>query len=150
MLTDSTIWPLLHDQLDRVCYDKNTMAAYRKANKTFADTIMCNLKDGDHVWVHDYHLMLLPLMLRRRAEKLNVKITTGWFLHTSFPQPDFFTVLPAGEELLDGILGADVVGFQTDQARHNFLNTCSHTLYVDDLSALYVKVTDSLQEMVVH
>jgi trehalose 6-phosphate synthase len=129
-MTDSTIWPLLHDQLDKVQFDLNTMAAYRKANKTFADTIVPHLRDGDHIWVHDYHLMLLPLMLRQRAEKLDIKITVGWFLHTPFPESDIFNVLPSKKEILGGILGADMVGFQTDQARCNFLATCSQTLYV--------------------
>lgn len=107
------------------------MAAYRKANKIFADTILPYLKDGDHVWVHDYHLMLLPQMLRQKIEKLNINVTLGWFLHTSFPECDFFDVLPSRREILDGVLGADIVGFQTDQARSNFLATCSQTLYVN-------------------
>lgn len=107
------------------------MAAYRKANKIFADTIMCHIEDGDQVWVHDYHLMLLPLMLRQRAEKMNVKITLGWFLHTPFPGCDFLDVLPCRRDILDGILGADLIGFQTDQARHNFLTACSQALYVE-------------------
>ena len=106
------------------------MAAYRKANKIFADTIACHLREGDHIWVHDYHLMLLPQMLRQKATKLNVDITLGWFLHTSFPEYEFFDVLPSKREILDGVLGADVVGFQTDQARQNFLTTCSQILYV--------------------
>jgi trehalose-6-phosphate synthase len=150
-MIDSTIWPLLHDQLDRVSFDLNTMAAYRKANKAFADTILLHLRDGDHIWVHDYHLMLLPLMLRQRAEKLNVKITVGWFLHTPFPESDIFNVLPSKEEILDGILGADLVGFQTDEARLNFLATCSQTLYValtkQNLQSIYA---DSLQKLVVN
>lgn len=108
------------------------MAAYRRANETFAETIMSDLEDGDHVWVHDYHLMLLPLMLRQRAEILNINIHLGWFLHIPFPGHDFLDVLPFKfkRDILDGILGADLVGFQTDQARHNFLATCSQTLYV--------------------
>jgi trehalose-6-phosphate synthase len=129
-MINSTIWPLLHDRLDKVCFDLNTMAAYRKANKAFADIILPHPRDGDHIWVHDYHLMLLPLMLRQRAEKLDVKITVGWFLHTPFLESGVFNVLPSKEEILDGILGADLVGFQTDEARCNFLATCSQTLFV--------------------
>lgn len=128
LVLDSTIWPLLHYQLDRACFDENTMAAYRKANRAFSDAISCELRDGDQIWVHDYHLMLLPLILRHRARKLGISITLGWFLHTSFPEPDYFDILPSGGELLDGVLGADLVGFQTDQARNNFLGACSQTL----------------------
>lgn len=116
------------------------MAAYRKANKAFADTIMCHLRDGDQVWVHDYHLMLLPLMLRQRAEKMKININSGWFLHTPFPDCDFFDVLPSRAEILDGVLGADLVGFQTDQARLNFLGTCSQTLYVNMTSKVSQKI----------
>lgn len=104
------------------------MAAYRKANKIFADTIACHLQEGDHIWVHDYHLMLLPLMLRQKVERMNIRITVGWFLHTPFPECDFFDVLPSRKEILDGVLGADMVGFQTDQSRVNFLTACSQTL----------------------
>lgn len=104
------------------------MNGYREANEAFADTMMLHLKDGDQIWVHDYHLMLLPSMLRQRAEMMNININIGWFLHTPFPDCGFLDVLPSRAEILDGILGADVVGFQTDQARHNFLDTCSQTL----------------------
>ena len=89
---------------------------------------MPHLEDGDHIWVHDYHLMLLPLILRQRAEQMHIKVTIGWFLHTPFPSHDFLDVLPSRLDILDGILGADLVGFQTDQARHNFLTACSQAL----------------------
>lgn len=122
---DSTIWPLFHYQLDKVKFDQETMSAYIKANAAFADTIMRDLKNGDQVWVHDYYLMLLPLILRQRAKDLGMKIRIGWFLHTPFPAKDFFDVLPFKSEILEGILGADIIGFQTEQARQNFLSSCS-------------------------
>ncbi|GAB7334971.1 hypothetical protein MBLNU13_g06842t1 [Cladosporium sp. NU13] len=106
--SNSTIWPLFHYQLDKVSFDDNTMLAYRKVNTIFADTIMPHLEDGDHIWVQDYHLI--------------------WFLHIPFPSHDFLDVLPSGRDILDSILGADLVGFQTDQARHNFLTACSQAL----------------------
>jgi trehalose 6-phosphate synthase len=111
-------------------FDEYTSAAYRKANEVFADTLAPDLKDGDYVWVHDYHLMLLPLLLRQRAEKVNTKLRLGWFLHTPFPDEDFFTVLPSKTEILDGILAADVIGFHTNEDRRHFLSTCSQILYV--------------------
>jgi len=106
-------------------FDSKSSAAYRKANETFSDTIASDLRDGDHVWVHDYHLMLLPLLLREQANKLNIDIRIGWFLHTPFPNKDAFSILPLGDDILDGILGADLVGFQTDEDRRHFLSTCS-------------------------
>ncbi|RMY52027.1 hypothetical protein D0865_06007 [Hortaea werneckii] len=110
---------------DGVTFDEDSMDAYREANKAFADTVMCELRDGDRVWIHDYHLMLLPLMLRQKIDKLQLNIRLGWFLHTPFPTCDFLRVLPSMREILSGVLGADVLGFQTDQARHNFVDSCS-------------------------
>lgn len=129
-MADSTLWPLFHYQPDGVTFDEDSMDAYREANKAFADTVMCELRDGDRVWIHDYHLMLLPLMLRQKIDKLQLNIRLGWFLHTPFPTCDFLRVLPSMREILSGVLGADVLGFQTDQARHNFVDSCSQALLV--------------------
>ena len=111
-------------------FSEVTSAAYRKANEVFAETIAPGLKDDDQVWVHDYHLMLLPALLRQKAKKMNIRIKVGWFLHIPFPEKDFFSLLPSKMEILNGILGADVVGFQTDEARSHFNSTCSQILYV--------------------
>lgn len=72
--------------------------------------------------------MLLPLLLRQRARKMNINIRIGWFLHTPFPAKEFFDIIPFKKEILEGILGADVVGFQTDEDQAHFLNTCSEIL----------------------
>lgn len=87
-----------------------------------------DLEDGDLVWVHDIHLMLLPLLLRQRAHEMKIHIKIGWFLHTPFPAKGFFDALPFKTEILEGILGADVVGFQTEEDRGHFSNVCSHIL----------------------
>ena len=68
--------------------------------------------------------MLLPHLLRQRAKQSWIKIYIGWFLYTLFPSEDFFTVLPSKNEILEGILGADVVGFHTDENWRHFLTTC--------------------------
>ncbi|KAK3721449.1 Trehalose-6-P synthase/phosphatase complex synthase subunit [Vermiconidia calcicola] len=126
--SNSTVWPLLHYQLDKVSYDEDTTAAYRKANQVFADTIVRDLKEGDLVWIQDYHLMLLPELLRQRAREMKVSIRLGFFLHTPFPGEEFFTTLPSKNEILDGILGSDVIGFHTDEYRRHFLDACSEVL----------------------
>ncbi|KAK3701348.1 Trehalose-6-P synthase/phosphatase complex synthase subunit [Vermiconidia calcicola] len=144
--SNSTIWPLFHYQLDKVLFNEDTSAAYRKANQAFADAIAPSLGHGDHVWVHDYHLMLLPLLLRQQAWKMNISVHLGWFLHTPFPETDFFTILPSKTEILDGILGADVVGFQTDEARRHFLSTCSQVL---GRSSIDAKILCSGRQVVV-
>jgi trehalose 6-phosphate synthase len=87
-----------------------------------------DVQDGDLVWVHDYHLMLLPEMLREEIgkDKKNVKI--GFFLHTPFPSSEIYRILPVREQLLTGILDCDLIGFHTyDYARH-FLSSCSRIL----------------------
>ena len=109
-------------------YDEDTTAAYRKANQVFADTIVRDLKEGDLVWIQDYHLMLLPELLRQRAREMKVSIRLGFFLHTPFPGEEFFTTLPSKNEILDGILGSDVIGFHTDEYRRHFLDACSEVL----------------------
>jgi len=86
------------------------------------------MQDGDQIWIQDYHLMLLPQLIRQRADDLDISIRIGWFLHTPFPEEDALSLLPSGAEMLRGILGADVVGFQTDEARHNFLATSCQLL----------------------
>ena len=86
------------------------------------------MQDGDLVWVHDYHLMLLPAMLREEIgdSKSNVKI--GFFLHTPFPSSEIYRILPVRNEILIGVLHCDLIGFHTyDYARH-FLSSCSRIL----------------------
>lgn len=81
-------------------------------------------KAADLVWVHDYHLMRLPLELRRREQRMAI----AWFLHTPFPSSEVYRILPFRKELLEGLLHADLVGFHTyDYARH-FLSACSRVL----------------------
>lgn len=82
------------------------------------------------IWVHDYHLMLLPAMLREElgATKKNIKL--GFFMHTPFPSSEIYRILPVRKEILKGILHCDLIGFHTyDYARH-FLSSCSRILYV--------------------
>lgn len=99
--------------------------SYQQANEAFADAVMAlQLSDSDYVWVQDYHLMLLPKMLRERAPSMSI----GWFLHTPFSTSEMYRTLPHREEILRGVLGADLVGFHIyDYARH-FHVSCSRVL----------------------
>lgn len=99
-------------------------------NRLFAKTMAKDVQDGDMIWVHDYHLMLLPEMLREEIgdTKKNVKI--GFFLHTPFPSSEIYRILPVREQLLMGVLQCDLIGFHTyDYARH-FLSSCARILEV--------------------
>ncbi|KAJ1626639.1 glycosyltransferase family 20-domain-containing protein, partial [Pavlovales sp. CCMP2436] len=117
--------PVLTAMVDNAALDEAQWNAYVAVNRAFADATLKVLRPGDIVWVHDFHLMLLPAMLRERAPP-GTKI--GWFLHTPFPASEVFRTLPMREQLLHGLLGADVLGFQTPDNCRNFLSTCTRTL----------------------
>ncbi|KAJ1987412.1 Trehalose-6-P synthase/phosphatase complex synthase subunit [Dimargaris cristalligena] len=126
--SNSILWPLFHYHPGEISFDEDIWQAYQKANSLFADAICDIVQDGDLVWVQDYHLMLLPKMLRERMgpEKKNVKI--GWFLHTPFPSSEIYRILPVRQEILLGVLSSDLLGFHTyDYARH-FLSSCTRIL----------------------
>ncbi|WEW60622.1 Trehalose-6-P synthase/phosphatase complex synthase subunit [Emydomyces testavorans] len=126
--SNSILWPLFHYHPGEITFDESAWNAYRDANRLFAKAIAKDVRDGDLVWVHDYHLMLLPSMLREEigASKSNVKI--GFFLHTPFPSSEIYRILPVRNELLLGVLHCDLIGFHTyDYARH-FLSSCSRIL----------------------
>jgi trehalose 6-phosphate synthase len=125
--SNSTLWPLLHYQ-ECFSYQQDDWKAYKQVNQLFAERIAADCSDGDTVWVHDYHLLLLPAMLREEAAKLNKTITIGFFLHTPFPASDQFRILPVHRELLHGVLSSDLIGFHTASYAENFNMTCNSVL----------------------
>ena len=138
VIADSILWPLFHYHPGEITFDESAWNAYREANRLFAKAIASEVEDGDLVWVHDYHLMLLPSMLRDEigSTKKNVKI--GFFLHTPFPSSEIYRILPVRNEILLGVLHSDLLGFHTyDYARH-FLSSCSRILYVMSLGRWYM------------
>lgn len=106
---NSTLWPLLHYMVERAKFSREWWDSYVAVNRKFADVVLEVAEDGDHVWVHDYHLFLVPSMLRRT----DINLRVGFFLHTPFCTSEIFRVLPHRAELLKGVLGADVIGFHT-------------------------------------
>jgi trehalose 6-phosphate synthase/phosphatase len=124
---NDTLWPLLHYFGDRLRLTPEAWQRYVHVNERFADAILEHTGPDSRVWVHDFHLMLVPAMLRRRAPGVSV----GFFLHTPFPSSEVYRLLPAREEVLRGMLGADYVSFQVgDYARH-FRSSCLRVLGVD-------------------
>lgn len=126
--SNEILWPLFHYHPGEITFDESAWAAYHEVNQLFAQTVAADVQDGDMIWVHDYHLMLLPQMLREQIgdSKKNVKI--GFFLHTPFPSSEVYRILPVREALLYGVLHCDLIGFHTyDYARH-FLSSCSRIL----------------------
>jgi trehalose 6-phosphate synthase/phosphatase len=116
------LWPLCHYSIDRVPLDALGWDAYREVNEAFANQVAHEYRSGDTIWVHDYHLMLLPALLRERLPSARI----GYFLHIPFPSSEVFRLLPRGQELLDGVLGADLVGFHTFGYMRHFLTSLLH------------------------
>ena len=109
-------------------FDESAWIAYRDANRQFAKAVASVVKDGDLIWVHDYHLMLLPAMLREEIGDSKKNVRIGFFLHTPFPSSEIYRILPVRNDILLGVLHCDMIGFHTyDYARH-FLSSCSRIL----------------------
>lgn len=125
----NTIWPLFHYFTENVIYSEVSWKAYVRINRLFADRILEIVNDGDIVWIHDYHLMLLPQMIREQ----NPGISIGLFIHIPFPSFEIFRLLPWRQEVIEGMLGADLIGFQIyDHVRH-FMSSVRRLLGVDSV-----------------
>jgi trehalose 6-phosphate synthase/phosphatase len=116
------LWPLFHYLIDRVPVDAAGWDAYRDVNAAFADAVRHEYREGDTIWVHDYHLMLLPALLRERLPGARI----GFFLHIPFPSSEVFRILPWRHDVLDGLLGADLIGFHTFAYMRHFLASLLH------------------------
>ncbi|GAD92865.1 alpha,alpha-trehalose-phosphate synthase subunit, putative [Paecilomyces variotii No. 5] len=128
--SNQILWPSLHYQ-SGVIFKDGPWEAYRKVNELFADSVAEAANDGDLIWVHDYHLMLLPKLLRERLAKQGKKCPIGFSLHTPFPAADFWRALPVSKELLEGLLASNLVGFHTDEYKQNFIDSCGLVLGAD-------------------
>jgi trehalose 6-phosphate synthase/phosphatase len=119
-----TIWPLFHYFPLYAEYSEEFWRAYERVNTSFADVVAEIARPNDIVWVHDYHLMLLPRLLRERLPRAAI----GFFLHIPFPSFEIFRLLPWRERVLEGLLGADLVGFHTYDYTGHFLDSVHHLL----------------------
>ncbi|HSD56544.1 MAG TPA: bifunctional alpha,alpha-trehalose-phosphate synthase (UDP-forming)/trehalose-phosphatase [Methanotrichaceae archaeon] len=124
--SNKTIWPLFHYFTSHVQYDEDFWDQYRQVNETFCDAVTQIAKPGDLIWIHDYHLMLLPKLIRERAPDVSL----GFFLHIPFPSFEVFRLLPSKwrREILEGLLGADLIGFHTYDYTHYFLRCVQRIL----------------------
>ena len=116
-LSNSVIWPLFHYFPSYAEYKIDYYENYLKANEDFLDVVLRNVKEGDTVWIHDYHLLPLAEMIRKHLPN----VTIGFFLHIPFPSYELFRVMPDSwqREILEGVLGSDLIGFHTiDYATH--------------------------------
>jgi trehalose 6-phosphate synthase/phosphatase len=124
---NNTIWPLFHYFSIYTKYDQRYWNSYKKVNQKFCDAVLEVAQPGDTIWIHDYHLMLLPSLIRDRLPDSKI----GFFLHIPFPSYELFRLLPWREQVLSGMLGADLIGFHTyDYVRH-FLSNVHRILGFD-------------------
>ncbi|MEU4327780.1 alpha,alpha-trehalose-phosphate synthase (UDP-forming) [Nonomuraea dietziae] len=122
--SNATLWPLYHDVVAPPVFERHMWDAYRKVNERFADAAAEAADEGAVVWVQDYQLQLVPAMLRKRRPDLRI----GFFLHIPFPPVELFWRLPWRTELVEGLLGADLVGFQRPGGASNFIRLCRRLL----------------------
>jgi trehalose 6-phosphate synthase len=134
--SNRSLWPLLHYRLDLVEFDRSFADVYRAVNKRFAERLAPGLKPDDLVWVHDYHFFTLGAELRQAGYEGRL----GYFLHIPFCPPEVFTALPASHDLVRALLAYDLVGFQTETDRLNFVAFCVRELGGEALEDDFVRV----------
>ena len=120
--SNRVIWPLFHYLLDRVPVEAAAWDAYCEANARFADAVVREFRPGDRIWIHDYQLMLVPGLVRARLPDAPI----GFFLHIPLPSSEVFRALPWRRQLLEGMLGADLIGFHTYAYMRHFIASLLH------------------------
>jgi trehalose 6-phosphate synthase len=124
--SNEVLWPLFHDLQGQCLFNPDYWKAYQNVNKKFAEATAKNIHPDDFIWVHDYHLMLLGDELKKE----NPASKIGFFLHIPFPPLDIFLKLPWRSQILSSLLEYDLIGFQTQRDRRNFIH-CVRTLFPD-------------------
>ena len=124
---NSTIWPLCHYFYTFIQFNSEYWETYKEVNRIFCEEAAKFIKPGDVVWVQDYQLMLLPAMLRAKIKNISI----GYFHHIPFPSYELFRVLPERAVILNGLLGADLVGFHTYDYMRHFISTVYRVLGLD-------------------
>jgi len=117
--SNKCLWPLFHYFQEHCEFNRDHWKSYKEVNRKFADAILDEYKPGDLIWIHDYHLMLVPGMVREQLPDARI----GFFLHIPFPSDEIFLLEPHAQELLAGILGADLIGFHVESYAYSFINS---------------------------
>lgn len=128
--SNSALWPLFHGFPQFTRFDEEEWEAYCRVNERFCEAVLAEACPGDTLWIQDYHLMLLPSMLREKLPEVSI----GFFLHIPFPDYETFRTLPWRDEIIRGVLGADLIGFHAyDYVRH-FLSSCRRVAGIENTS----------------
>ena len=124
---NQAVWPLFHYLPSGLRFAPKGWNAYVEANRRFCDAVVEHARPDDWIWVHDYQLMLLPRMLRQRLPEARI----GFFLHIPFPSAEVFSMLPRRDEVLEGLLGADFIGFHTHRYLQHFRSSLLRVLALE-------------------
>lgn len=127
--SNRTIWPLFHYFTQIAVYREELWKAYVKVNQGYAEEVLPHLKSGDRIWIHDYQLLLLPRMIRQKFPAVSI----GFFMHIPFPSYEIFRLLPWRREILEGLLGSDLVGFHTYDYERHFMSCVRRLLGYDSV-----------------
>lgn len=125
------LWPLFHSHIKEVQFEEKLWKSYQQANEAFAAAVKEIYQPGDLIWIHGSALMLLPQLIRELIPDARI----GFFLHAAFPSFEIFRILPPRQQLLEGILGASLVGFQTYTTASEFLHTCTHVFHASSFTS---------------
>lgn len=123
-LPNKCIWPLFHYFIEFSRFDEKYWDSYVEINKKFSEIVINNIEKGDIVWIHDYQLLLCPKMIK----DIRPDVTIGFFLHIPFPSFEIFRIFPWRVQLIEGILGADLIGFHTYDYQRHFLSSVKRIL----------------------
>jgi trehalose 6-phosphate synthase/phosphatase len=126
--SNQTLWPLFHQFTQYARFDAGNWATYERVNRKYCEAVLEVARPGDTIWVQDYQLMLLPKMLREKMPDAKI----GFFLHIPFPSFEAFRILPWRREILEGLLGSDLIGFHTYDYVSGFLNSARRILAVEE------------------
>lgn len=130
-VSNGVLWPICHDRIDMLPLRVKGWDVYERVNARFADAVAAVWRPGDMIWVHDYQLMRLPALLRARLPTARI----GLFLHIPFPNPEIFFTLPTRRWLVEGMLGADLIGFHTARYRGHFAATARRLLELGEYAS---------------
>ncbi|MGI4803225.1 MAG: bifunctional alpha,alpha-trehalose-phosphate synthase (UDP-forming)/trehalose-phosphatase [Janthinobacterium lividum] len=126
--SNDVLWPVFHYYASTYSnYKQSNWEFYQQVNQKFADVVLSVAQPGDKIWIHDYQLLLLPALIRAKLPDVSI----GFFLHIPFPSFQLFHLIPWRTELLEGLLGADLVGFHTFDDVQHFTQACARLLHVN-------------------
>ena len=142
-LANKCLWPLFHYFIEYSIFSLEHWESYVAINHKFADAVLKNISPGDTIWIHDYQLMLCPKIIKDLRPDVNI----GFFLHIPFPSFEIFRTFPKRESILEGVLGADLIGFHTYDYERHFLSSVKRILRLD---VNFNKITSGIREILVN